>query len=79
MCVHVCVCVCVCACVCVSAFVARAQTVLPAATDAEVNEILEKRCVVDVDPLDDIDPDVLEALFPSEDLKVVEDLGSVVF
>ena len=49
------------------------HTAWPAATEDEVTAIFSKRCEVDVDPLQEIDPEVLDALFPAEDMKIVED------
>ena len=49
------------------------HTILPEATEAEVNAILNIRCDVESDPLEHIDLDVIEALFPAADMKVVED------
>ena len=49
------------------------NTILPDASEDEVNAILCLRCVVEDAPMQQVDPDVLEALFPVTDLKVVED------
>ena len=49
------------------------HTALPAATEDEVTAILSKRCEVDVDPLQEIDTEVLDVIFPAEDMKIVED------
>ena len=38
-------------------------TILPEASEDEVNAIILLRCVVEDDPMQQVDPDVLEALF----------------
>ena len=49
------------------------NTILPEASEDEVIAIRLMRSVVEDDPMQQVDPDVLEALFPGADLKVVED------
>ena len=49
------------------------NTILPEASEDEVDAILLLRSVVEDDPMQQIDLNVLEALFPGADLKVVED------
>ena len=48
-------------------------TILPEASEDEVKAIILLRCVIEDNQLQQVDPDVLEALFPGADLKVVED------
>ena len=49
------------------------NTILPEAFEDEVNATILLKCVVEDDPMQQVDPAVLEALFPGADLKVVED------
>ena len=48
---------------------------IPTVTPEELTEILEMRCQKKTDPLVEIDPSVIEAMFPPEDIKVIEDIG----
>ena len=51
------------------------HTILPDCTQEQYRQIIEKRCEVPKDPLLEFaDPDVLEAMFPEDDAKIVEDL-----
>ena len=50
------------------------QTMLPDATQDEIQEILMLRCEVPESPLEGLGPDILEALVPPEDFKTIEDL-----
>ena len=48
---------------------------IPAVTPEELTEILEMRYQKKTDPLVEIDPSVIEAMFPLEGIKVIENIG----
>ena len=49
------------------------STTLPGISLAELHEILKLRCKKKDDPLLEIDDSIIEAMFPAQDVKVIED------
>ena len=54
------------------------NTMLPGLSRAAMQEILEMRCQLEDDPLSMIDPEVVEAMFPQQDQKSMEDSAGCV-
>ena len=53
-------------------------TTLPDLSKDELSDILEMRCRQKDDPMAGLDMEIVEATFPPEDMKVIEELWSVV-